>query len=66
MDYYYKRNVIVNILLSRSIACSTIARLLTVRCVIPGAAPVGLEARPAAAIVNSLVCVRTGLPLTSA
>jgi len=34
--------------------------------VIPGAARVAPEARPAAAIVNSLVCGRTGLPLISA
>jgi len=32
---------------------------------IPGAARVGSEAQPAAAIVNSPVCVCTGLPLTS-
>jgi len=34
--------------------------------VITGAARVGPETRPAAAIVNSPVCAHTGLPLTSA
>jgi len=35
------------------------------QCFIPGAARAEPEARPAAAIVNSPVCARTGLPLSS-
>jgi len=44
----------------------SVHELLTSHSLYTGRSPVGPEARPAAAIVNSPVCARTMLPLTSA